>query len=284
MDVGQFAELTDARPRGPDDQLSGGNLLFDVHEVECRRNIPLRQAETIIWPSHGIVRILPGMPVTRDQIVTFIYAAMDALGLETPAALSRACGIHPSTLSKFLKNPVSSDLGMKTIAKISDRSGLPFPKVSRIVQLPVAKPGQQRGSVDLQSTIPVQGGSQDLPIYGEDQLGSMAYDFRSPVPLGYAGRPVDLTSERAYAVRIRDDSMAPRFKAGELIYVDPTRPAKPGDDIVVRLKDGEGFVMRLVSRDLDGIRVDSYQPDGERNFPNEELAGLHVIVGVAVPR
>ena len=227
--------------------------------------------------------------MTRDQIVAFIYAAMDEMGLATPAALSRACGIHPSTLRKFLKNPASSDLGMKTISKISDISGLQFPKVSRTVPLPVVKHGQPRGSVDLNKTIPTQGGSaRDLPVYGEDQIGQMGYAFGDPLQptlLGFVERPVDLNdNERAYAVRIKDDSMAPRFKAGELIYVDPTRPAKAGDEIVVRLKDGEGFVMRLVSRDLDGIRTDSYQPDGERSFPNEELAGLHVIVGVAVPR
>lgn len=227
--------------------------------------------------------------MTRDQVVAFIYAAMAEMRLKTPAALSKACGIHPSTLSKFLKNPASSDLGMKTLNKISDTSGLQFPELSHTVQLPVAKSGQPRGSVDLKSTIPVQGGSQrDLPIYGEDQIGQMAYvfgDSAHPTLLGYVERPVDLIdNERAYAVRIKDDSMAPRFKARELVYVDPTIPARAGDEVVVRLKDGEGFVMRLVSRDLDGIRVDSYQPDGERSFPNEELAGLHVIVGVAVSR
>lgn len=236
-----------------------------------------------------IFRIVSGMqPVTRDQVVSFIYEAMEAMGV-TATELSRKAGLDASTLNKFLRNPAASDLSLKTITKISSISGLQFPKLSHNVQLPVAKRGQPRGSVDLQSTIPVMGGRQrDLPIYGEDQLGSMGYAFgdpASPTLLGYVERPADLTdNDRAYAVRVKDDSMSPRFRAGEMIFVDPTRPAKPGDEVMVRCKDGEGWVKRLVSRDLDGIRTDSYQPDGEATFPNEELAGIHVIVGVAVSR
>ena len=69
------------------------------------------------------------MPVTRDQVVAFIYAAMDALRV-TATELGRKAGVDPSTINKFLRNPSASDLSMRTVSKISDISGVPFPHVS----------------------------------------------------------------------------------------------------------------------------------------------------------
>lgn len=49
-----------------------------------------------------------------------------------------------------------------------------------------------------------------------------------PVPFG----------EGAFALRVTGASMEPEYRDGEAIYVDPTRAAKHGDDVIVRTPDG----------------------------------------------
>lgn len=285
VNTNSLAESADASAGSSDQHFSPGNFIGNVHHAcEDIRNFPHSQGTTSLSRGLENLRILPGMPpVSREQVVDFVYACMRELGVSS-SELARRARVNESTINKFLAKTSRSDLSMKTISKLSDISGLPFPVLSNIVHTPVAKEGQPRGAVDLKSTIPVQGGSaRDLPIYGEDRIGYMSYAFVDPAPLGLVERPAYLTNTNAYALRIKDNSMAPRFKAGELVYVDPNRPAVANDEVVIRLKSGEGWVRRLIARGIEGIRTDTYESPGViEPFPNDELDRIDVIVGVAI--
>lgn len=50
----------------------------------------------------------------------------------------------------------------------------------------------------------------------------------------------------AYGIRVRGDSMRPRIKSGEYIVAEPNIEAQPGDDVVVRRKDGRALVKELL--------------------------------------
>lgn len=52
--------------------------------------------------------------------------------------------------------------------------------------------------------------------------------------------------QKAYAVYMYDHSMAPRFRASDVLYVQPGVPVKAGDDVVIKLDIGSGDLYELL--------------------------------------
>lgn len=59
---------------------------------------------------------------------------------------------------------------------------------------------------------------------------------------------------RAFALRIKGDSMHPRYRAGEYVIVTPSIESQPGMDVVVKLTDG-----KCLLKQLNWIRDDELQ-------------------------
>lgn len=75
------------------------------------------------------------------------------------------------------------------------------------------------------------------PVYraapGNDRTPVTFRIFRKERPVDYKARAAHFASAaQAFGIYVQDDLMAPRFKPGELIFVDPSRPIAPGDDIL----------------------------------------------------
>jgi len=88
-------------------------------------------------------------------------------------------------------------------------------------------------------------------------------------------------------VRIADDAMAPRVRAGDYVWVDPDEPAADGRFVAVRDpgRGGETVVRRLVER--DGRRflraLDARVPERSVDAGNEtDIRGVVVFVGNTV--
>ena len=56
-----------------------------------------------------------------------------------------------------------------------------------------------------------------------------------------------------FVIRMADDSMAPRIRRGDFVYVDPDQSAVPGRFVALRGPGGERTVRRCVEE--DGRRV-----------------------------
>jgi SOS-response transcriptional repressor LexA len=65
-----------------------------------------------------------------------------------------------------------------------------------------------------------------------------------------------VSGKRTFAVQVRDDSMQPLFGKGEVIFVDPDRPSKPGHYVLVESEDGrpERALLRQL-QDIHGQAV-----------------------------
>lgn len=59
---------------------------------------------------------------------------------------------------------------------------------------------------------------------------------------------------RAYSLRVKGDSMHPRYRAGEYVVITPSIEAQPGRDVVVKMTDG-----RCLLKQLNWIRGDEVQ-------------------------
>ena len=73
--------------------------------------------------------------------------------------------------------------------------------------------------------------------------------------------PSDVSDERAFGVRLRGDSMEPRFSDGDIAILLPSIPATNGDIVVANLKN-EGVLCKIMHVQLDKnlVKLSSYNP------------------------
>ena len=83
-------------------------------------------------------------------------------------------------------------------------------------------------------------------------------------------------------------TMSPRYEPGEVLIVDPSRTAKPGDYVIVgTLVDGQelGSVQRLAGVDSDlGLFLYYLNPQETTKKPLKEITRLDVVVGSLISR
>lgn len=108
-------------------------------------------------------------------------------------------------------------------------------------------------------------------------------DFYDP---GDGTRAVYTTAqvgERAFALKVRGDSMTNgaggrSYPDGCTIIVDPSRQAKPGDRVIVRIDDNEEATFKQL--DFDGVKY--YLKPLNQRYPIMEMPENARIIGVVV--
>lgn len=84
--------------------------------------------------------------------------------------------------------------------------------------------------------------------------------------IDYARRPPGIAgSKTVFCVYVQGDSMAPWRQPGELVYLNPDRPARPGDYVVVELQGENGepapaLLKRLVSVSAKELTLEQFNP------------------------
>ncbi|MEQ8748320.1 MAG: S24 family peptidase [Amphiplicatus sp.] len=129
-----------------------------------------------------------------------------------------------------------------------------------------------------------ESGARDLPVYASAQGGpdGMIIDY---TPIEWIRRPPGLEGVvDAFAFYVVGDSMVPRFRHGERLLVHPRRPPRPGEDVLLILRDSLGdaanaMVKTLVARHDDRIVVAQYNPAKQFEVPIADVAELRLIVG-----
>lgn len=88
----------------------------------------------------------------------------------------------------------------------------------------------------------------------------------------------------AYGIRVRGDSMRPRIKSGEYIVAEPNVEAQPGDDVVVRLRDGRALVKEMLWVRDDEVSLGSVNNGiPSITMPLNEIESIHRVAAI-VPR
>lgn len=103
---------------------------------------------------------------------------------------------------------------------------------------------------EMVQTKPVAG----LPLVGEVKGGEDGYLEELQYPVGHGEGVIEYpTSDpHAYALRVRGDSMFPRYRAGEFVIVEPSIEPQTGDDVVVLCTNGRKL-----------LKVMNWKRDGE---------------------
>jgi phage repressor protein C with HTH and peptisase S24 domain len=131
--------------------------------------------------------------------------------------------------------------------------------------------------------------AKDIPVLGTvagADLSKGAFQL-TPDTIDYVRRPPALeTARTVYALYVEGDSMSPRFEPGELIYVNPNRPVRVGDYVVVQEPlDGDGnysaWVKAFVKRTSEWLVVRQLNPPGEMRFRATEGLRVHRVMTTA---
>jgi phage repressor protein C with HTH and peptisase S24 domain len=162
-------------------------------------------------------------------------------------------------------------LGPEAAAKVR---GTPLPRASEVREADVPMP---------------YGMKKDVPVLGTaagSDFGKGAFQLSSD-PVDYVRRPPGLLATKdVYALYVEGESMSPKFDAGDLIYVNPNRPIRPGDYVVIQEPvDGDtirGFVKLFEKRAGDWYVVRQFNPPAEMRFPAKDNAvKLHRVLTTA---
>ncbi|GJD32047.1 LexA repressor [Methylobacterium adhaesivum] len=104
-----------------------------------------------------------------------------------------------------------------------------------------------------------------IPLIGMTQAGSGRLFTDEGMPTGGPGWEEiefpDLADDRAFALEVQGDSMAPLYRDGDVLIVSPSASVRKGDRVVVRLEAGEVLAKELKRRTARTIELASLNPD-----------------------
>jgi phage repressor protein C with HTH and peptisase S24 domain len=215
-------------------------------------------------------------------MLTRLAEVMDARGVQ-PAALARASGMDPSTLSKLVlgKRKFTREWALKLAHHLGVQPdelmmevGRPVPDIA--FELPAAKAAAAPEALPPRAQMP-----RDVPVYGT----AMGANGDGAFELNQTGGIVDMVlrgpgvahSRNVFAIYVEGESMTPRHRPGELRYCDPGRTPRSGDDVVIVLAAAEpgrppqAFLKELVRRTATEIITRQSAPERELRFPVDRV-------------
>lgn len=160
---------------------------------------------------------------------------------------------------------------LEQIAAISVATGLPMPALGA--------PSVAMSNVE---PAPQMRPRKGVPVVGEVKGGDDGYLDELQYPVGHGDGTVDYPTADpyAYALRVRGDSMHPRYRAGEFIVVEPSIEAMPGDDVVVALHDGRKLLKELNwERDGEVQLLSVNNHFGPLTLPRADIQFIQLVAG-----
>lgn len=137
----------------------------------------------------------------------------------------------------------------------------------------------------LETMIPMARPGRMLPVLGEAVGGDDGeYIFNGQV-LDYIACPPSLVNvPNAYSVYVDGESMIPRYRPSETVFVHPGRPPRRGDDVIVQIKaleDGvppHGFIKEFVGWTGNKLILKQHNPEKRIEFDREKVVSVHPII------
>jgi phage repressor protein C with HTH and peptisase S24 domain len=205
--------------------------------------------------------------------------------------LSLLCGTNDSLIKSILTGK-SRNPRADTLQKIAAMLGVTVAALTGEGGEAAGGAGEARPAAAANGSRPFRadtdiGGQRDLPVFGRAVGGQDAWFEFNGEAMDWLFRPPLLKGARdGYAMFVSGSSMEPRYMEGETVYVNPARPVRVGDFVVVLLQPIEsgaparGLVKQLAGRSNGRILLRSLNPPDAAllDLPAEEVVSLHRIV------
>lgn len=162
--------------------------------------------------------------------------------------------------------------------------------IRQALDLPVGQPPTKLppSNVEIDEDAPefrrMAGRVRDVEELGHAVGGSEGDFSLNGEVIGRVPRPRALIGRDIFAVRVRNDSMTPRFKEGELVYVDRHREPVAGEDAIIEMHPeeehhaGPAFIKELVSKNMQTVVVMQHNPRKNITFQRREVKRLYRVI------
>lgn len=217
---------------------------------------------------------------TQDQEAANLKRLLSAVGNKAQFAKENGIPGGPSMLSQHQSGhrPIGLEAGLAyakglgvTLAEIS-------PRLAKMVEdVPMLTSPTDQAQSNVEPALELKK-SRRIPITGSVRGGDEGYLVQDNTPDGWVeywtGDP------HAYALRIRGDSMHPRYRAGEYVVITPSIEAQSGRDVVVKLTNGKCLLKQLNWARSDEVQLlsinNGYAP---MTIPREEIECINRVAG-----
>lgn len=213
-----------------------------------------------------------------DDLTTRLKEVMRELGIANNAELATFCGVSQGLVAQWFSG--LTKLGPKPL-KAFARTQFSLDWITD-GKLPKYRPIAPEAEADVEDGPAIVGTPRLIPVAGRVQAGADGLlhidDYPPESPEGFM---VWYTScVEAYALRVRGESMSPRYLPGEFVGVDPCADVFPSDEVIVLFHDGRRMIKRLLWKRDEQACFESVNKD----FPNivvdvEEISALHLVLG-----
>jgi transcriptional regulator with XRE-family HTH domain len=256
----------------------------------------ISQAEIPFVPLPGNSCFPAAMPNSAEILRERLAQAIDRKGV-TERALSGAIGANHSYVSQLLSGkggmPAASrlaamarelDVSVDWLSGSSNQRDQVRSEV-KLLEGPVA----WRGPAPDLPPVKLVGTGDCATISFEDMGGNLLEIERCSFDADHTerliARPPALAGARdVYAIYFNGESMLPRFEPGDVGFVDPRRPAGPGDYVLVQLNSGEDddvvsvLVKKLIRATAKELVLEQFNPPAIFTVPRERVARYHRIL------
>lgn len=212
------------------------------------------------------------------DLATRLTEVMKELNLSDRTELAAFCGVSQGLVTQWFSG--QTGLGKKPLKAFGrTRFSLDWLTEGR---LPKYRADGAIDAAELEDAPDIIGPQRLIPIVGRVEAGPDGLlhidDFNGDSPDGYLLWYTTCTE--AYALRIRGESMSPRYLPGEFVGVDPCAQVLPSDEVIVLLHDGRRMIKRLLWQRDDQACFESVN----KAFQNiildaSEIAGMHLVLG-----
>ena len=240
----------------------------------------------------------------QEQTRRLVGAMMKLTG-RSATGLARAAGLTPSTINRFMHQRVTHTLSQRTMLALMTETFVAIKDKPRqsldphaLAELAPAIAVYEHGILELAPDVrlalteaksgagPRQASDTrtlpDLPVLMTATRGVnvQTRDF-TQAPLT-SQRPHFLDGDpRAFALLMGDESMMPRFDAGDMLYVSPARNLDGANvDVVLEFIAGGFSVGNLTAVTATTVRIATLTPKARESVDRAKLRGIYRVVGV----
>jgi len=202
-----------------------------------------------------------------------VWGAIDALAERngmSPSGLARRSGLDPTTFNKSKRHAPDGRPRWPSTESIS--------KILRATNSTI-------GDLFSAGVQGVNGGAGlAVPLLGEAHAG---FDFAlavgsEPIMVPRPPRIITFPDRRhdpLYALSVVGDSMEPLYRDGDVLFIAPSAPTKPGNRVVVKLKNNDVAVKVLRQASDDTFAFHAVNPDhGDVSVDSDEVEWVARIV------